>query len=75
LNSIGLGGDRVVADVNLAAVIEIAASRGRRLGILRQASGGEGKKKKNGDDKASAEHGRPLWGKSVAPNAFQGKRH
>lgn len=68
---VGLGGDGVVADVNLASVVESAAGGGGILGLLGRADGSE--QKENGDDEVSAEHGRSLWGKSVAPKGVGGE--
>lgn len=57
-------GDGVIADVDLASVVEITAGGGR-LG-LRRSDGRESWQEKDGDYEASAEHGRPLWAKQFS---------
>jgi len=70
-NFVALGGDGIVADVDLASVVEIAAGGGGIVGLLGRANGSE--QKENGDDQVSAEHGKPLWPRSVAPKRVEGK--
>ena len=61
---VGFCSDSVIADVDLASVVEITAGGGR-LG-LRRTDDCESGQEKDGDYEASAEHERPLWAKQFS---------
>src|ERR1700692_2722468 len=73
-SSVGFCGDRIIADVDLAAIVERTTGGGRGIGLCETNNSGAAEND-NSDDEASAIHGTPLIsGKSVSLKRAQGKR-